>query len=319
MRPTRSVTRGLLRISWALGLAAPLVLLSAMPGATAPMPSGLAWIDRPLAGSVHPLGEVVITAHATDPAGVSAIHVWIGDQVFHTAALDATPILASAEFAWTPPGTGSYLLTVRGVGLAGDWSLPALAIVTIDDDLEPAPTGEPSAPASTPASRAPGATPRPGSSPTPRPTVGPTPRATPDATPTPSLRATPKATPTASPTSAPTPTPRPSPTPCAPAPPILVAPANGTVIRDPSLNPPTFEWAYRTPPACPPTGYRIQVFDDPDLAHLVLDASLGAVSSWRPSAPLADCTTYFWRVAATGTTFGPWSDPSSVQLFIGRC
>jgi len=313
----RSATRSLVRAGSALGLAATLVLLSAMPGATAPMPSGQAWIDRPLAGSTHPLAEVIITVHATDPAGVEAIHLWVGDEMVHTAAPQATPVLASAEYAWTPPAAGSYLLMVRGVGVSGDWSQPASVIVTIDGDLEPTSTPEPSASASAYASLAPGATPPPGSSPTSRPTSGPTPRETPRTTPAPTPRPTPVPTPTPRPT--PTPTPRPTVPPCAPAPPLPLSPANGTVIRDPSLNPPTFEWAYRTPPACTPTGYRVQVFDDPDLAHLVLDVTLGAVTSWRPGAPLADCTTYYWRVAARGTAFGPWSDPSSVQLFIGRC
>lgn len=279
----RTSPRSLLRTGSALGLAAMLALLSVGPGASAPMPAGVAWFDQPLTGSSHPLAPVTITVHATDPTGVVAIHLWIGDEMVESATTDGpSPILSMHEFSWTPAEAGTYLLTVRGEGATGGAGQPASALVTIE-----------AAPAATP---------------TARPTVAST---APPASPVP----------TATPAPTPLPTPRSTPPPCSPAAPDLLAPTSGIVIRDAGSNPPTFRWGHRAPPTCTPTGYRIQVFDDPDLAHLVADVTLGAVTEWTPPAALPDCATYFWRVATRGTggTFGPFSAASSFELFIGRC
>lgn len=298
------------RLTGALGLAASMALALVMPGASAPMPVAAAWFDQPITGSVHPMAPLSVTVHATDAAGVSAIHLWVGESVLETKTTSSPPpILASATFTWMPDAPGAYLLTARGAGSTGTFGMPASIIVTIGDGVRspgPSPTTSGSAaPVSEPASA------------TATPVV--TPRPTPPASPAPTPRPTP--TPTPVPTPAPTPSPRPTPPPCSPAPPLLLAPTDGAVIRDPGANPPTFRWAHRTPPACTPIGYRIQVFDDPDLAHLVLDLTLGNVGEWTPDSPLADCTTYFWRVAtrAPGGSFGPWSAPASFELFIGRC
>lgn len=63
------------------------------------------------------------------------------------------------------------------------------------------------------------------------------------------------------------------------------------------------------------------MYDDPDMTSLVIDVTLGNVGEWTPATTLADCTTYYWRMAAraSGRSFGPWSSPSSFELFIGRC
>ncbi|MCC6618821.1 MAG: hypothetical protein IT341_07250 [Chloroflexi bacterium] len=296
------------RLAGAIGLAATCALILAVPGASAPMPVAATWFDQPMTGSTHPMGPVTVTVHATDSAGVSAIHLWIDETVLEIATIAAPPpILASATFTWSPEATGQHLLTARGVGTTGTFGAPASILVTIGDvDASPEPSltahATPTQPSAMPSAAATMA-------PTPRPTTRPTPA--------------PTAAPTAVPTPAPTAkaTPRPTPVPCSPAPPELLAPVGGVQIRDPSLNPPTFRWAHRTPPACTPIGYRIQIFDDPDLGHLVLDVTLGNVGEWTPGSPLADCTTYFWRVAtrAPGGTFGPWSAPASFELFIGRC
>jgi hypothetical protein len=290
-----------LRTGSAAGLALAMVLLlTGVSAGSGPMLAGGAWIDQPLTGSTYPLGEVPVTVHATDPSGVAEIHLWVGDAILDSVEDDTTPILATATFAWTADQPGSYLLTVRGVGKSGEWGQPASAIVTIGEDVDQSPN--PSASAS------PDATP----AVSPAATAAATPRATPAQTPT----SPPSAHPT--PTLTPSPTPLPTPVPCVPTPPLLLAPPAGTVITDGALNPPTFKWAYRTPPACTPTGYRLQAYDDPDLAHIVLTVNLGPVSQWTPSAPLANCTTYYWRVAARGTAYGPWSDPSGFTVS-ARC
>jgi hypothetical protein len=311
-RPIRTAQPSFVRLGSALSLAAAIVLLSAVPGATAPMPAGMAWIDQPLPGTTHPLGEMTVTVHATDPAGVAAIHLWVGDAAADSETLnDPEPILASAELAWTPDEPGSYLLTARAVSISGEWGQPASVIVTIDADAG-GPSAEPSGSPDASASNEPGASAEPDASAAARPTPGagttPAPRATTAPTPRPTAAPTPRPTPA--------PTPRPTPAPCAPAPPVLTAPPSGATITDPAQNPPTFAWAHRTPPACPPTGYRVQVFG-PD-GNLILDVTLGNVTQWTPGAPLDNCISYSWRVATRGTTFGPWSAPSSLTISI-RC
>jgi hypothetical protein len=268
--PTAS--RSMLRTGRVVALATVLVLLSVLPGASAPMPTAWAWIDQPLPGSVHPLAPLVVTAHATDPLGVAVIELWVADELVEAAPVDEpAPILAMHEFTWTPEAAGAYLITVRGLGAGRAAGQPASAIITV---------GDPEA-----------------ASPSPSPIPSPSGPAAPSATPPP------------------------TPSPCTPPPPDLIAPANGVVLRDPSLNPPVFEWLHRTPPTCPPTGYRIQLFDDPALTSLVEDVALGLVNQWRPRGPLADCTTYYWRVASTGAggALGAFSNPWSVELFVGRC
>jgi hypothetical protein len=298
----------LAHLASAVGLAATVALLSAVPGASAPMPGGIAWIDQPLAGSTVPLAEVTVTVHATDPTGVAILHLWVGDELASTTTTNDPPILLSHDFTWTPPKPGSYVLMARGVGIAGEWGQPAIAIVTVGEDGEspsPDPSGETSPSAEPSASGGPSGAPGPSVAPVP--------------TPRPSSPSTPR--PTSVPSPAPTPTPRPTPIPCSPAAPDLLAPTDGVVIRDPADNPPTFRWAHRTPPACTPIGYRVQVFAGPDLGALVLDVTLGAVTEWTPGSALADCATYSWRVAtrAPGGGFGPWSSASTFELFIGRC
>jgi hypothetical protein len=86
--------------------------------------------------------------------------------------------------------------------------------------------------------------------------------------------------------------------------PVLLQPAKNGVVT--SLDP-NFLWRYPDP--CLPQGYRIdlsakQNFTGPSLGGLTNMPS----SRWGAGAPLADCTTYYWRVAPlTGGTSGPLS------------
>lgn len=279
--------------------------LGAIAAVTGAPPAAQAWIDKPLSGSSVALGPVAILAHATDASDITQVELTIGDGPPMTVDIAEPATLVMAEFEWEPAESGIYLLAVRGRAGDGGWGVPGIAMISVGDapdDSSPSPgSSEAGSPTPDPGASSAPSSPRPHASATPRPTPGPTARPTPRPTPVP--------------------TPRPTPVPCSPAAPELTAPPDGQVIRDPALNPPTFRWAHRTPPACTPTGYRVQVFEGPDLGQLELDVTLGVTGQWTPTGPLDDCTTYSWRVAtrAPGGNLGPWSSASTFQLLIGRC
>jgi hypothetical protein len=304
------------RLAVVLGIASAVLALGTLVAVSGAAPSAAAWIDKPLSGSSVPLGPVAVVAHATDAAGIELVELTIDGTSPTTVDVPDPAPLVSAEFTWEQIDSGVYALGVRGRSTDGTWGPLAVAFVTVSD-IDPTPsasegqagTPDPSASASgaAVANPSPRATPRPTAAATSRP--GPTPRVTPVPTPRPTPRPTPVLTP------------RPTPVPCTPPAPLLTAPADGAVIRDPALNPPTFRWAYRDPPGCAPSGFRIQVFRGPDLGQLVQDVTLPAVYAWAPSGDLADCTIYSWRVAARrgDGAIGAWSAPSTFELFIGRC
>ena len=84
----------------------------------------------------------------------------------------------------------------------------------------------------------------------------------------------------------------------------LLQPANGAVINelDPSLI-----WQY--PDACLPQGYRVDLSTDPTFADTSLSGGTGNPSTrWGPANPLANCTTYYWKITPINdTTLGPAS------------
>ena len=86
--------------------------------------------------------------------------------------------------------------------------------------------------------------------------------------------------------------------------PSLVSPQDGSVVTD--LNP-TLIWEYPDP--CLPQGYRIDLSTEITFSDTSLAGGTGDPSSrWNPSVALADCTTYFWRVAPiNGTSLGSYS------------
>ncbi len=323
LRPGRRAPR---RVA-TLVLAIVATLLLAGPSASAPWTTAKAWIDSPLPLAHVPLAAVELTAHATDPSGVSLVELYVGRSVAASAQPPGTPRLATVNLRWMPAAAGSWWLTLRARGTRGAWGEPTYLLVTVDGDLprspEPSASGtegsqradaspsaagspSPSSPASAPA------TPRPTSVPTSRPTPVPTPRPTS----VPTSRPTP--VPTARPT--PTPTPRPTPVPCTPPAPDLLGP-NGT-ITDPALNPPTVRWDYRTAPSCAPSGFRVQIANDRSFTSIVYDVTLGgAARGYTPPAPLPDCSSYSWRViplrsdGASGTV----STVFTFTLQIGRC
>ncbi len=87
--------------------------------------------------------------------------------------------------------------------------------------------------------------------------------------------------------------------------PTLLQPANGAVVTvlDPSL---IWEYPY---PCLVPLGYRVDLSTDVTFADTSLSGGTGNPSTrWGPGEPLADCTVYFWKIAATnGEMLGPAS------------
>jgi hypothetical protein len=319
--PTRMtaacLTATLVFLAWAEGSGA------ALPGTTA-----RAWIDAPLPGTVVPAAETIeVTAHATDPDGVSLVQLRVDDAVADEVDLGGDGgRLVTARLAWTPDGDGPALLEVRARDSAGGWGASAwLEIVVGADGARGSPSlsGSPSASPGSSGTPDPGgtarpATPTPGGVPAPRPTVGPSPppapRPTPVATPRPTQPPTPKPTPR--------PTPRPTPPPCTPLAPDLLAPSDGFVVTDPSGNPPTFRWDYRggTGP-CPPSGFRVQVAFEGGFRTPIYSVDVGpSTRAWTPPRPLGNCAVYYWRVLPKRSdgSLGPSTPAWAVEVSI-RC
>lgn len=117
-----------------------------LPTASAPGPR--AWIDFPLDGSTVELAPVVVYSHASDPAGVAELELYIDGAVVRVdAANSGDPSLAAFEQVWTPPGNGEYVLQVRAKNSAGNYgsrsNLVHLTIgdVVADDPAVPAESG----------------------------------------------------------------------------------------------------------------------------------------------------------------------------------
>jgi hypothetical protein len=85
-------------------------------------------------------------------------------------------------------------------------------------------------------------------------------------------------------------------------------PIDGSVVDN--LNP-TMMWDYPDP--CLPEGYRIDYSTDISFTNITLSSSTGDPATiWYTGAGLADCTTYFWRVAPiNGNQIGPYSGVST--------
>ncbi len=119
------------------------------------------------------------------------------------------------------------------------------------------------------------------------------PVASPSPVPTPTLAPTP--IPTPKPT--PRPTAKPTPAPCTPPMPDRLNPTDFFLVQA-SANPPTVRWAYGTPPACAPSGFRVSIVDSPSTGYSVTSGVLPATAeSWTPPAALPitpSCLNYQW-------------------------
>ncbi len=98
--------------------------------------------------------------------------------------------------------------------------------------------------------------------------------------------------------------------------PLPASPYNGADIAEllPSLI-----WEYSE--ECRPEGYRIDLSTEPLFADTSLAGGTGNSDTiWSPASPLADCTRYYWKVAAINdTTLGPASATFTFRTNLGAC
>jgi hypothetical protein len=95
--------------------------------------------------------------------------------------------------------------------------------------------------------------------------------------------------------------------------PSAISPLDWDIV--PTLNP-DFEWSYPDT-SCSPEGTHLQVATTPDFSSLFFDADnpTHASRSMIFGVPLADCQTYYWRVAMVSEgTYGPWSTPQQFVI-----
>lgn len=96
---------------------------SGAPGASAETGTN-AWVEYPYEGSILPLAPVTLVVYASDPAGISYIHIKVNGQSLPAYAAspmtaDGNTRLVRIDYAWTPPGEGEYLVEAVGVNAAG--------------------------------------------------------------------------------------------------------------------------------------------------------------------------------------------------------
>ena len=247
-----------------------------------------AWIDAPVHGAVLPEGTVEVVTHAASPAGIARIDLSVepsgGGEGEDQSADAGGGALELATFAWTPPGPGSYVLSVHGTD--GDGNTTGTARSTVEivagtgttagttpgtiPAIELGTTSSSSSSTSTTA-------PNPSTPSTVRPTTPTTPRPT---------------TPTTSPT-----------TPTTVCPPTLTSPTNDSATTDKT---PQLKWA-----ACGgnPGEFLVQVATDPGFASnkIVIDEPVGGNErTFDVPDPLPCSTTYYWRVAADTSWSVTW-------------
>ncbi|MEZ5175137.1 MAG: hypothetical protein R2823_02910 [Acidimicrobiia bacterium] len=123
MRRTTAVVTASLVAASVLGIA--LRSGAATPG------TSRSWIDAPLDGTVVTKAAVEVTAHATDPSGVTAARLTVngtdagetdlGGETLHTVA-----------FSWTAPGSGLYTFEVAARNADGEWGASAAVDVLVN-------------------------------------------------------------------------------------------------------------------------------------------------------------------------------------------
>jgi hypothetical protein len=279
------------------------VIAFAFTGAEAAAPSQpQAWIDDPLHGEVVAPGPVAIVAHAFDPAGVSEMVLYVDGQEEETTVPDESgEELVDVEWSWIPPSEDIFVLEVEGVGPDGQGGIRGRAVIEVRSPASPA---DPSGPTFT-------TTTVPGSTTT---TLGVSTTTLEDTTTTtgsgaattttrpPSPTTTKPAATTTSTTTTTT-----QPPPCTPPNPILKEPVDNAQVFGPGPQV-TLEWSgWRgTPPACPASGYLIQIATSSTFGSVVASTEVGAgTTQWSPPASAWPCNvTRYWRVISLKSNGG---------------
>jgi hypothetical protein len=272
-------------------------------GSTSELIPVAAWIDEPLDGMVTLVEPIVITAHATDPAGIIAVSLAVDDAevaVFGDGD-GATPELWTAPFSWSPPGPGMYVLTVRGTGASGSESMSAPVTVVV---LSRAPDPEdlPERPTTTLAEPEPLDTTSPTAIPD---TTAPPGTAIPPTTASPSTTSPTTTSPPA--TTAPATT-TPTTTSCVLTPPVLVSPADGATVGGGgavAILTVLLNWQNT---GCLGTGVVVQVSREASFTRIAHQSLLPAGSTSWVTPNLVSGAEYHWRVATVNDgLIGPWS------------
>ncbi|MCJ7435770.1 MAG: Ig-like domain-containing protein [Anaerolineales bacterium] len=108
-------------------------------GTTAAGPQ--AWVDTPLDNTTVPLAPLTLMAHASDSNGVASIEFYANDQLLVSAGAGGAR-LGRAQYEWTPPGPGTYMIGARGISNGGTTGALATSLVTISGNVTLTPTEE---------------------------------------------------------------------------------------------------------------------------------------------------------------------------------
>jgi hypothetical protein len=272
-----------------LAVLAGLLLAGSVRAQTAP--DGVAWIDAPLATSIAVLTPVDIVAHASDPDGVVELRLDV-NGVTNTSVSPASgdDSLATARMSWTPDAAGSYRLEVVPRDSDGQWGSPGIVRVTV---VAGDSTTTTSSTSSVPEGGSPSTSRPEAASTTTKPVTSPPPTPPPPATTTPPVTTT-------------------------TAPPVATTVCNvggvspAGVGRTDTLTP-VLSWSYG---GCrEPEQFQLQVSRDSSFARIEQEGGGGPGSRNWTASPLADCTTYFWRIRTYDVgTYGAWSGAASFRV-----
>jgi hypothetical protein len=134
------------------------------------------WIDEPLNGSQHELGEITVRSHAACESGVRAFVLYVnGEEYRRDQSSDRSARIATIVQPWVPPAEGQYTLQVVAYTQGRVASEAATVQVTIGGvvatpvpaEASPEPTSPP--PPTSPPQETPPATPSPPAEGTPAP------------------------------------------------------------------------------------------------------------------------------------------------------
>ena len=122
-----------------------LILILGLLGACNPNTEGgtsntslVAWIDAPLNKSVIPLTPYEIVAHASDPAEITALEIYVnGDLQFSFINPSPDDLLVTIQQEWTPPAPGEYEIKARSQNKSGLWSQFAVVHVKVQESFSP--------------------------------------------------------------------------------------------------------------------------------------------------------------------------------------
>jgi hypothetical protein len=101
-------------------------------GSTTPAGGTSAWIDVPVDGlSLSSLQPIKIEGHASSPAGVSRVELWVNGALTHTITdLTAEGTLTGFHAEWTPAANGDYVIQAIAFGADGTASEADSARIT---------------------------------------------------------------------------------------------------------------------------------------------------------------------------------------------